>query len=439
MLLLIGGIMMRMIDIIEKKRDGQALSKEEIFFLINEYVAEKIPDYQMSSFLMAVYFQGMSDEESSNLTEAILKSGEIIDLSSIDGIKVDKHSTGGVGDKTTIVLGPLVASAGAKVAKLSGRGLGHTGGTLDKLESIPGLSINLSIEDFIDQVNDIGIAVAGQTANLTPADKLLYALRDVTGTVPSIPLIASSIMSKKLASGSDVIVLDVKIGTGAFMKTLEDAEHLSRVMVNIGKSFGKKVVAFITDMSQPLGLTVGNKLEIKEAIETLQGNGPEDLTELVTEIGAYMVHSCEIKPTLEESKQYVLEQLHSGDAYKKQMEFIHAQGGQLDSLDDFIHVKEIIEITSEQDGYVKSINALEIGLAAMKLGAGRETKEDEIDYDVGIVLNKKVGDKVEKGEVLAYAYNNLEHIDEILLQIFDAFTVTKEQAEKHQLILKIIT
>jgi len=430
---------MRMIDIIEKKRDGQALSKEEIFFLINEYVAEKIPDYQMSSFLMAVYFQGMSDEESSNLTEAILKSGEIIDLSSIDGIKVDKHSTGGVGDKTTIVLGPLVASAGAKVAKLSGRGLGHTGGTLDKLESIPGLSINLSIEDFIDQVNDIGIAVAGQTANLTPADKLLYALRDVTGTVPSIPLIASSIMSKKLASGSDVIVLDVKIGTGAFMKTLEDAEHLSRVMVNIGKSFGKKVVAFITDMSQPLGLTVGNKLEIKEAIETLQGNGPEDLTELVTEIGAYMVHSCEIKPTLEESKQYVLEQLHSGDAYKKQMEFIHAQGGQLDSLDDFIHVKEIIEITSEQDGYVKSINALEIGLAAMKLGAGRETKEDEIDYDVGIVLNKKVGDKVEKGEVLAYAYNNLEHIDEILLQIFDAFTVTKEQAEKHQLILKIIT
>ena len=431
--------MMRMVDIIEKKRDGHILSKEEIFFLIDEYVNENIPDYQMSSFLMAVYFQGMSNDESSLLTEAILNSGETIDLSSIDGIKVDKHSTGGVGDKTTIVLGPLVASAGAKVAKLSGRGLGHTGGTLDKLESIAGLSINLSIEDFIDQVNDIGIAVAGQTANLTPADKLLYALRDVTGTVPSIPLIASSIMSKKLASGSDVIVLDVKIGAGAFMKTLEDAEKLSHVMVNIGKSFGKKAVAFITDMNQPLGFAVGNKLEIKEAIETLQGNGPEDLTALVTEIGAYMVHSCDIKPTLEESKAYVLEQLNSGHAYQKQMEFIHAQGGKLDSLDDFIEVKEIIEITSEEEGYVKNINALEIGLAAMKLGAGRETKEDKIDYDVGIVLNKKVGDKIAEGEVLAYVYNNLEHIDEILQQTYDAFTITKSKVEKHKLIYKIIT
>ncbi|MGS0971884.1 MAG: pyrimidine-nucleoside phosphorylase [Candidatus Izemoplasmataceae bacterium] len=430
---------MRMIDIIEKKRDGQALSKEEIFFLINEYVAQQIPDYQMSSFLMAVYFQGMTDEESSLLTEAILHSGETIDLSSIDGIKVDKHSTGGVGDKTTIVLGPLVASAGAKVAKLSGRGLGHTGGTLDKLESIPGLSINLSINDFIDQVNDIGIAVAGQTANLTPADKLLYALRDVTGTVQSIPLIASSIMSKKLASGSDVIVLDVKIGAGAFMKTLEDAEELSRVMVNIGQSFGKKVVAFITDMSQPLGFTVGNKLEIKEAIETLEGHGPEDLTTLVTEIGAYMIHSANIKPTLEESKAYMQEMIASKKAYQKQMEFICAQGGTLDDLDDFISVKEIIEITAEEEGYVESINALEIGLAAMKLGAGRKTKEDEIDYDVGIVLNKKVGDKVAKDEVLAYVYNNLKSIDDILTQIYDAFILSKKPVEKQPLIYKIIT
>ncbi len=439
MLLEIGGIIMRMIDIIEKKRDGHALSKEEIFFLINEYVAQQIPDYQMSSFLMAVYFQGMTDEESSLLTEAILHSGETIDLSSIDGIKVDKHSTGGVGDKTTIVLGPLVASAGAKVAKLSGRGLGHTGGTLDKLESIPGLSINLSINDFIDQVNDIGIAVAGQTANLTPADKLLYALRDVTGTVQSIPLIASSIMSKKLASGSDVIVLDVKIGAGAFMKTLEDAEELSRVMVNIGQSFGKKVVAFITDMSQPLGFTVGNKLEIKEAIETLEGHGPEDLTTLVTEIGAYMIHSANIKPTLEESKAYMQEMIASKKAYQKQMEFIRAQGGTLDDLDDFISVKEIIEITAEEEGYVESINALEIGLAAMKLGAGRKTKEDEIDYDVGIVLNKKVGDKVAKDEVLAYVYNNLKSIDDILTQIYDAFILSKKPVEKQPLIYKIIT
>jgi len=430
---------MRMIDIIEKKRDGHALNKEEIFFLVEEYVKEQIPDYQMSSFLMAVYFQGMTDQESSLLTEAILKSGEIIDLSSIDGIKVDKHSTGGVGDKTTIVLGPLVASAGAKVAKLSGRGLGHTGGTLDKLESIPGLSINLSIEDFIDQVNDIGIAVAGQTANLTPADKLLYALRDVTGTVPSIPLIASSIMSKKLASGSDVIVLDVKIGAGAFMKTLEDAEELSRVMVNIGKSFGKKVVAFITDMSQPLGYAVGNKLEIKEAIETLKGNGPKDLTELCQEIGAHMVLNANIKPNLEEARDYVKEQISSKAAYHKQMDFIKEQGGDLPNLDDFINVKDIIEISAEETGYVSSINALEIGLSAMKLGAGRKTKEDDIDYDVGIVLNKKVGDTVEKDEPLAYVYNNLEEPDEILTQISEAFTISKEPVEEQTLIYKIIT
>lgn len=430
---------MRMIDIIEKKRDGHTLSKEEIFFLIDAYVKEQIPDYQMSSFLMAVYFQGMNDEESSLLTDAILHSGEIIDLSSIEGIKVDKHSTGGVGDKTTIVLGPLVASAGAKVAKLSGRGLGHTGGTLDKLESIPGLSINLSIEDFIDQVNDIGLAVAGQTANLTPADKLLYALRDVTGTVPSIPLIASSIMSKKLASGSDVIVLDVKIGAGAFMKTLEDAEELSRVMVNIGKSFGKKVVAFITDMSQPLGYAVGNKLEIKEAIETLHGKGPEDLTELCIEIGSHMVHSANIKPSIEEARDFVKEQISSKNAYKKQMDFIHRQGGTLDDLDDFIKVKEIIEVRSDKDGYVSSINALEIGLSAMKLGAGRETKDDEIDYDVGIVLNKKVGDQIAQDEPLAYVYNNKEDIEDILHQIHQAFDIQKEPVDKQTLIYKIIS
>ncbi|MFK5883821.1 MAG: pyrimidine-nucleoside phosphorylase, partial [Candidatus Izemoplasma sp.] len=404
---------MRMVDLIEKKRDGHELSKEEVLYVINNYTDGSIPDYQMSSMLMAIFFRGMTDDESTYLTEAVLYSGEIIDLSSIKGIKVDKHSTGGVGDKTTIVLGPLVASCGAKVAKLSGRGLGHTGGTLDKLESIPGLSIDISIEDFVAQVNDIGLAVAGQTSNLTPADKLLYALRDVTGTVPSIPLIAASIMSKKLASGSDVIILDVKIGEGAFMKTLEDARELSKLMVKIGTNFGRKVVAFITDMSEPLGFAVGNKLEIIEAINTLNGNGPSDLTLLVEEIGSYMVHSAGITNSMEEAKALVKEKITNGEAYAKQMEFISRQGGVLPSLETFVNVKEIIDIKSVEDGFVKKIDALAIGIAAMKLGAGRATKEDKIDMDVGIVLNKKVGDKVSKGETLATLYNNLDNIEGI--------------------------
>lgn len=430
---------MRMVDLIEKKRDGFALTKEEIIFIIENYVDKKIPDYQMSSLLMAIFFRGMTNEESSALTEAILNSGEIIDLSSIEGIKVDKHSTGGVGDKTTLVLGPLVASCGAKVAKLSGRGLGHTGGTLDKLESIEGLSINIEIDDFVKQVNEIGIAVAGQTAKITPADKMLYALRDVTATVPSIPLIASSIMSKKLASGSDVIVLDVKIGEGAFMKTIEDARELSKIMVNIGSSFGKKVVAFITDMSQPLGFTVGNKLEVKEAIETLQGNGPDDLTELCVEIGSYMVYSGGITNTLEEAKKLILEKLNNNEAYEKQMEFIKYQGGTIENLDTFINVKEIIEIKSKESGYIKKIDALAIGIGAMKLGAGRETKEDLIDPDVGIVLKKKVGDQVEIGETLALLYNNKDNIENIIKEVLDAFVVTKEVVTKKSIILEIIT
>ncbi len=430
---------MRMVDLIEKKRDGFPLSKEEIIFIIENYVNKIIPDYQMSSLLMAIYFKGMTTEESSAFTEAILNSGEIIDLSVIKGIKVDKHSTGGVGDKTTLVLGPLVASCGAKVAKLSGRGLGHTGGTLDKLESIDGLSVNIEIEDFINQVNEIGIAVAGQTAKITPADKLLYALRDVTATVPSIPLIASSIMSKKLASGSDVIVLDVKIGEGAFMKTIEDARELSHIMVNIGKSFGKKVVAFITDMSQPLGFTVGNRLEVKEAIETLQGNGPADLTELCIQIGSYMVHSGGITETLVDATKLIIEKLNNGEAYKKQMELIEAQGGKIDNIDTFINVKEIIEVKSTETGYIKNIDALAIGIGAMKLGAGRETKEDPIDPDVGIILNKKVGDTVEKGEVLALLYNNKDNIEEIIQEVFAAFKITKEVVERLPIIFEIIT
>lgn len=430
---------MRMVDLIEKKRDGHVLTKEEIGFVINNYVDKKIPDYQMSSMLMAIYFRGMTNEESAYLTEAILYSGEVIDLSSIDGIKVDKHSTGGVGDKTTLVLAPLVASVGAKVAKLSGRGLGHTGGTLDKLESIPGFSFTVAIDDFIKQVNDIGIAVVGQTANLTPADGLLYALRDVTATVPSIPLIASSIMSKKLASGSDVIVLDVKIGEGAFMKTIEDARSLSKLMVSIGQSFGKKVVAFITDMDQPLGFTVGNKLEVKEALETLEGNGPEDLTNLCIEIGSYMVHLAGLTNSLEEAAALLKEQIANNAAHKKQLEFISRQGGVLPSMEEFITVKEIVSVFSKTTGYIKDINALEIGLSAMRLGAGRETKEDIIDGDVGIILKKKVGDFVKKGEALAELYNNLDNIEGIKESVVDAFLVVPEKIEKRAIIFEIIT
>jgi len=430
---------MRMVDLIEKKRDGLSLTKEEINFIIEGYTNKEIPDYQVSALLMAIYFQGMTNDESVALTMAMLNSGEVIDLSKVDGIKVDKHSTGGVGDKTTLVLAPLVASTGAKVAKLSGRGLGHTGGTLDKLESIPGLSIDIEIEDFIDQVNDIGIAVAGQTANLTPADKLLYALRDVTATVPSIPLIASSIMSKKLASGSDVIVLDVKIGEGAFMKTLEDARELSKVMVGIGTSVGKKVVAFITDMSQPLGYTVGNKLEVVEALQTLQGQGPKDLTRLCIEIGSYMVYSAGITNSLENAKSLVNEKITSNEAHDKQMDFIAKQGGILPKMEEFINVKEIVEVRSSEAGYIEKIDALAIGVAAMKLGAGRATKEDTIDPDVGIVLRKKVSEKVEKDEVIAYLYNNKEDIKDIVKEVHDAFVITTKKVEKQDIIFEIIT
>lgn len=430
---------MRMVDLIEKKRDGHELSDKEIEFIINGYVNKEIPDYQVSSFLMAVYFKGMSRKESSNLTKAMLHSGDIIDLSSINGIKVDKHSTGGVGDKTTLVLAPLVAAAGAKVAKLSGRGLGHTGGTLDKLESIDGLSIDIGIEDFVNQVNDIGLAVAGQTANLTPADKLLYALRDVTATVPSIPLIASSIMSKKLASGSDVIVLDVKIGEGAFMKTLDEARELSKVMVGIGESFGKKTVAFITDMDQPLGYTVGNRLEVKEALETLEGNGPKDLELLCIEIGSYMVFSAGLTKTLEEAKALLHEKINNGEAHQKQLDFIKAQGGSDINMDTFINVKEIIEVKATKDGYVEDINALAIGLGAMKLGAGRATKEDSIDPDVGIILKKKVGNKVHIGDTLAVLYNNLDNIEEIKKEVLEAFTISSEIVPERPIIYEIIT
>ncbi len=429
---------MRAVDIIEKKRDGGTLSLNEIKFMIDNYTKGIIPDYQMSSWLMAVYFKGMTDEESFYLTKAMLESGDIIDLTSIDGIKVDKHSTGGVGDKTTLILGPLVASSGAVLAKLSGRGLGHTGGTLDKLESIPGVTIDLSNERFINQVKKINIAVAGQTANLTPADKLLYALRDVTGTVPSIPLIASSIMSKKLASGSDLICLDVKIGDGAFMKTIEDARHLSKLMVSIGKSFGKKVIAFITNMDQPLGLAIGNRLEVMEAIDTLANNGPEDLKELCTTIASYMVYHSNNASTLEEAFAKVNESLSSGVGLKKLYELLEAQGATTVDVKNVLSVKKVIPYKAKKSGYIKQIRALEIGLAAMKLGAGRATKEDNIDPNVGIILSKKVSDYVNKDDVLCNLYVNDLIPEDLDALLDDAFIITQEHIEKPQVILEII-
>lgn len=387
---------------------------------------------------MAIYFNGMNDDEVADLTEATLMSGETIDLSEIEGVKVDKHSTGGVGDKTTLVLGPLVASCGAKFAKLSGRGLGHTGGTLDKLESIAGYDISLTKEAFIKQVNDINIAVAGQTSTLAPADKLLYALRDVTGTVPSIPLIASSIMSKKLASGADVIVLDVKIGDGAFMKTLEDARKLSQVMVNIGKKFNRKVIAFITDMSEPLGYAIGNKLEVIEAVRTLQGNGPSDLQTLCTEIGSYLVYHAAKAESLNMAKADIEGKITSLEASDLFNTLLEHQGGKMPDLNNYIHVKDIIAVKSDVKGYVEKLDALQIGLAAMRLGAGRETKESTIDTDVGIVLNKKVGDFVEEGEVLAYIYNNKDDITEEIRMVLEAYRFSEAAVEKPPLIIEII-
>lgn len=429
---------MRVVDIIEKKRMGLALTEKEIDFCIKGYVEHEVPDYQMSALLMAIFFQGMTNEEASYLTKSMLYSGDIIDLSKIKGIKVDKHSTGGVGDKTTLVLGPLVASLGAKLAKLSGRGLGHTGGTLDKMESIPGLRFDLSETEFIDQVNKINMAVAGQTKKLVPADKLLYELRDVTATVPSIPLIASSIMSKKLASGADVICLDVKIGDGAFMKTLEEATELSEIMVAIGKSFNKKVTAFITSMDEPLGYAIGNRLEVVEVIETLNGNGPKDLEDLCVQIAGYMVYYAGQAESLEEATKHAYENLHNGKALAKFYEFIAQQGGHIDNLDKFVEVKNIIPFKAKASGYIKNIKALNIGLAAMKLGGGRAKKDDEIDPNVGIVLNKKVTDEVHVNDTLAYIYANNEVSEEIYDLLATAFAITSEKVAKEDLIKKII-
>lgn len=431
---------MRMVDIIEKKRNGNELTTEEINFIISGYTEGNIPDYQMSAFTMAVYFMGMNDRESTDLATAMLNSGDKIDLSSIPGIKVDKHSTGGVGDKTSLVLAPMVASLGINFAKMSGRGLGHTGGTLDKLESIPGFNISVSDEDFLTQVKKIGLAIVGQTGNLTPADKKLYALRDVTATVDSIPLIASSIMSKKLASGANAICLDVKVGSGAFMKNIDDATKLATLMVQIGKNKGRNMTAILTDMDEPLGMAVGNQLEVIEAINTLKGNGPKDLTELCLIIGSYLVLDANKASTLEEAKKLLLEQIKNGSAFNKLCEMVEAQGGDSNYIKNpelWKKANEIIPVISDKEGYITYINALEIGLSSMMLGGGRETMADTIDFSVGVVLNKKIDDYVKKGDVLAYVHANGKNKDNVLERVFNAFEVGSKKVNK-QLILKIV-
>lgn len=432
---------MRMVDIIEKKRDGQILTKEEIEFFIEGYTNGDIPDYQASSLAMAIFFQDMNEEERAALTMAMVNSGDVIDLSKINGIKVDKHSTGGVGDTTTLVLAPLVAAVGVPVAKMSGRGLGHTGGTIDKLESIDGFHVEISEADFIKLVNEDQVAVIGQTGNLTPADKKLYALRDVTGTVNSIPLIASSIMSKKIAAGADAIVLDVKTGNGAFMKTLEDAEALAHAMVSIGNNVGRNTMAIISDMSQPLGRAVGNALELKEAIDTLNGQGPEDLTELVLTLGSQMVVLAERANTLEEARQLLNEAIENGSALDKFKTFLENQGGDASVVNspELLPTAEYqIDYKAKSSGVVSELIANEIGVASMMLGAGRQTKEDDIDLSVGIVLNKKVGDKVNVGESLLTIHSNRENVDDVIKKLDESIEI-KAQAKTPTLIHKIIT
>ncbi|MDU5632860.1 MAG: pyrimidine-nucleoside phosphorylase [Staphylococcus epidermidis] len=432
---------MRMIDIIEKKRDGKSLTKEEIEFFVNGYTHEEVPDYQASSLAMAIFFQDMNDEERAALTMSMVNSGEKIDLSDINGIKVDKHSTGGVGDTTTLVLAPLVAAVGVPVAKMSGRGLGHTGGTIDKLESVKGFNVEISEKDFIKLVNDNQVAVIGQSGNLTPADKKLYALRDVTGTVNSIPLIASFIMSKKIAAGADAIVLDVKTGSGAFMKTLDDAEALAHAMVRIGNNVGRNTMAIISDMSQPLGNAIGNALELKEAISTLKGNGPKDLTELVLTLGSQMVVLAEQATSLDEARQMLIDAIKTGKALNKFKTFLSNQGGDdsiVDSPEKLPSAKYQVEFKAKKDGYITEIIANEIGVASMMLGAGRQTKEDVIDLGVGIVLNKKVGEHVEKGENILTIHTNTKEIDDILYKLDNSITI-ESKGEAPTLIHKIIT
>jgi len=431
---------MNIVDIIAKKRDGLELTTEEISYFVKGYTNKEIPDYQASALCMAIFFKSMTDREIADLTFSMLHSGDVIDLTSIEGIKVDKHSTGGVGDKTTLVVGPIVAACDTKLAKMSGRGLGHTGGTLDKLESIDGFSINVESDDFIKQVNEVGISVIGQTANLVPADKLLYSLRDVTGTVASIPLIASSIMSKKLASGADKIVLDVKCGNGAFMETIDDAKELANKMVAIGKLLNRETVAFITNMNQPLGLAVGNSIEVIEAIDTLNGNGPEDFTSLCVDLATEMICLAREDVDLAKAKKLVLESIDNKSALNKLVELIDRQGGNKEFItnpDLFKQADEIIEVKAIEAGYVKALDALMIGEAAMHLGAGRKVKTDAVDHSVGIILNKKISDYIEIDDVIAYVHTN-KAANETIELIRKAYTLTSDEVKKPEMVYHIV-
>ena len=425
---------MRAVDLIQKKRDGLELSSSEIEWLVEGYVAGTVPDYQMSAFAMAVYFKGMTTREISDLTMNMVKTGQEFDLSAIEGIKVDKHSTGGVGDKVTLILAPLVASFGVSVAKMSGRGLGHTGGTLDKLEAIKGYQVERSQEDFIQQVQDIGVSVIGQSDQLVKADKLLYALRDVTATVDTIPLIASSVMSKKIAAGADAILLDVTVGEGAFMKTVEEARELAQTMVDLGKAVGRKTVAVITDMSQPLGRAIGNRLEILEAIEILQGKGREDISHFICELAQIMLSLADVEKTVEEVRQH----LENGQALAKFEEMVAAQGGDLEDLYRPVNVAHIVDIPAQDTGVISALPAMEFGLYAMRLGAGRAVKSDDLDYETGIVFEKKVGDSVQKGEIVAKVYTNGKISSELVTE-FQKYVKINDGVQSLREIIEIIS
>ena len=425
---------MRAVDLIQKKRDGQELTTAEIKWLVEGYVAGTVPDYQMSAFAMAVYFKGMTTREISDLTMNMVKTGQEFDLSAIDGVKVDKHSTGGVGDKVTLILAPLVASFGVPVAKMSGRGLGHTGGTLDKLEAIKGYQVERSQEDFIRQVQDIGVSVIGQSDQLVKADKLLYALRDVTATVDTIPLIASSVMSKKIAAGADAILLDVTVGEGAFMKTVDEARELAQTMVDLGKAVGRKTVAVITDMSQPLGRAIGNRLEILEALEILQGKGRQDITHFICELAQIMLGLADVEKTIKEIRQH----LENGQALAKFEEMVVAQGGDLEDLYRPVKVAHVVEIPAQETGVISALPAMEFGLYAMRLGAGRAIKSDDLDYETGIVFEKKVGDSVQKGEIVAKVYTNGKISSELVTE-FQKYVKINDGVQSLREIIEIIS